>query len=134
MGHIAKSTQEGGAVTVECAPLGSVLKEHGVSRVDFLTMDIEGNEMSALRGYEWETIPIDVMLIESAWSSEVLDMMLSDAGMWRVSDIGYLDDLYVRRTPLLKVPGAFAGRLLNWDFLRGEEISSRKSFKRAWRT
>ena len=90
--------------------------------------------MSALRGYEWETIPIDVMLIESAWSSEVLDMMLSDAGMWRVSDIGYLDDLYVRRTPLLKVPGAFAGRLLNWDFLRGEEISSRKSFKRAWRT
>jgi FkbM family methyltransferase len=133
-GHIAQALRKEGAgtVTVACAPLASVLKEHGVARVDFLSIDIEGNEVSALSGYDWEAIPIEMLLAESAWSSEVLDMLLSDAGMWRVSDIGYLDDLYVRRTPLLKAPGAHAARLTNWDFLQGLERGSKKSFKRGW--
>ena len=131
LGHIA-TAQEKGATTVACAPLASVLGEHGVKHVDFLTIDIEGNEVSALLGYDWEAIPIEMLLIESAWSTEVLDMMLSDAGMWRVSDLSYLDDLYVRRAPLLKVPGATAMRKDNWDFLRGVEVKDRKSYKRGW--
>ena len=62
----------------------------------------------------------------------MLDMLLSDAGMWRVSDIGYLDDLYMRRAPLLMVPRAFRGRQQNWEFLRGIEKNRKKSFKRDW--
>ena len=131
-GHVASSNKEDGAVMIPCAPLASVLKEHGVGHVDFLTIDIEGNELSALIGYEWDAIPIEMLLIESAWSSEMLDMLLSDAGMWRVSDIGYLDDLYMRRAPLLMVPRAFRGRQQNWEFLRGIEKNRKKSFKRDW--
>lgn len=131
-GHIAKSKQEGDVVTVACSPLSTVLKEHGVTSVDFLSIDIEGNELSALSGFDWEAIPIEMLLIETIWSSEKLDMMLSDAGMWRVSDIAYLDDLYVRRAPLLKVPGYSKERQQNWDFIRKEELYNHKSFKRGW--
>jgi hypothetical protein len=91
---------------------------------------IEGNELSALLGFDWESIPIEMLLIETAWSSEKLDMMLSDAGMWRVGDIAYLDDFYVRRTPLLRVPGNFQGRQQNWDFISEKERNTHKNFKR----
>jgi FkbM family methyltransferase len=129
-GHIATSNQEGNVVTVACSPLATVLKEHGLTSVDFLTIDIEGNELSALLGFDWESIPIEMLLIETAWSSEKLDMMLSDAGMWRVGDIAYLDDFYVRRTPLLRVPGNFQGRQQNWDFISEKERNTHKNFKR----
>ena len=131
-GHIAKSSLEGGTVTVACTPLASVLREHGVAHVDFLSVDIEGNEISALTGYDWGAIPVDMLLIETAWSSEKLDMLLSDAGMWRVTDLAYLDDLYVRRAPLLKIPTAAAERQQNWDYLRGLEKSGSRSWKRSW--
>lgn len=131
-GHIAKSSQEGNTVTVACTPLATVLREYGVAHVDFLSIDIEGNEISALSGYDWEAIPIEMILIETAWSSEKLDMLLSDAGMWKVTDLAYLDDLYVRRAPLLKIPTAAIARQQNWDYFRGLEKSGSRSWKRGW--
>ena len=99
-----------------------------------MSIDIEGNELRALSGNDWDAVPIEMLLVETAYSSEELDMLLTDAGMWRVGDMAYLDDLYVRRAPLLRVPRAAEARDENWHFLRNLEIAAKpkRSWKRAW--
>jgi len=133
-GHIAgaKEGSAEAAVTVSCAPLSSILLEEGITHVDFLSIDIEGNELRALSGNDWDAVPIEALLIETGWSSEELDMLLVDAGMWRVGDIAYLDDLYVRRSPLLRMPQHEDRRDENWKFLRSAETTRKGSYKRAW--
>lgn len=130
-GHIVPAGHNGG-VTVRCAPLASVLQGAGVSHVDFLSIDIEGAELHALSDVDWDAVPIEMMLIESGWSSEELDMLMSDAGFWRVADMTYVDDLYVRRLPLLRPPTANRWRSENWEFFRGTEFNQRASRKRVW--
>ena len=134
-GHIATGADtSGGTVSVPCAPLSSILLEAGVTHADFMSIDIEGNELRALSGNDWDAVPIEMLLVETAYSSEELDMLLTDAGMWRVGDMAYLDDLYVRRAPLLRVPRATEARDENWHFLRNLEIAAKpkRSWKRAW--
>jgi hypothetical protein len=79
------------------------LQAEGVTHVDFLSVDIEGNEINALSGTDWDAVPIQLLLVETVWSSEHLDIILADAGFWRVADVGYADDLYVRGPRLLSV-------------------------------
>ena len=49
---------------LRCTPLGDVLHAMSVDRVDFMSLDVEGSEMSVLRGHDW-AIPISVLLIET---------------------------------------------------------------------
>ena len=54
-------------------------------------------------------------------------MVLHDGGYWRVSDIGYGDDLYVRAPRLLKDRDFDSkSRRNNWDY----SMTSKRNFKR----
>lgn len=99
-GHVAGPGEAG--TVVPCAPLHEILTAHGVERVDFLSLDIEGNEVPALTNNVWEAVPIEMILVETAWSNEQLDMLIHDGGYWRINDIAYVDDLYVRGPRLVK--------------------------------
>jgi hypothetical protein len=46
----------------------------------------------------------------------MLDMLLNDAGFWKVSDIAYLDDVYIRAPKLMKFANDGKVRKVNWDF------------------
>eukprot|EP00756_Hemistasia_phaeocysticola_P043938 Hpha_TRINITY_DN17521_c0_g1::TRINITY_DN17521_c0_g1_i1::g.92581::m.92581 len=50
-------------VKVPCAPLGQILREQGVTFVDFFSLDVEGSEAQVLRSMDW-TIPVRVWLVE----------------------------------------------------------------------
>ena len=116
-GHVAAPGETG--VNVTCAPLSELLRAEDVTNVDFLSIDIEGNEVNALGGSDWDAVPIQLILIETAWSSERLDILLADAGFWRVSDIGYADDLFIR-APRLRFGSTKINnehRKGNWDWL-----------------
>jgi hypothetical protein len=108
-GHVAEPG-ETGDVNVQCAPLSDILRDHGVTRADFMSIDIEGNEVLALANSDWNSVPIELLLIETNWSNELLDMLLHDAGFWRVSDISYLDDVFIRAPRLLKFASEDAHR------------------------
>ena len=49
---------------MSCTPLGGLLRALDVPRVDFWSLDVEGNEWSVMRGMDW-SVPVSVMLIES---------------------------------------------------------------------
>ena len=86
---------EQGGTKVDCAPLDEILRMHGVLEVDYLAVDIEGNEVAALAGTDWDAVPVDLVLIETMWSNEMLDMLMHDGGFWRVADIGYVPHFFL---------------------------------------
>jgi hypothetical protein len=53
-----------GASTVRCTRTQDVFRAHGVSRIDFWSLDVEGGELQVLLGMDW-SIPVYVLLIES---------------------------------------------------------------------
>lgn len=129
-GHVARAG-EAPAFLVPCAPLSDLLREANVSHVDFLSIDIEGNEINALSNTNWDAVPIQLVLVESAWSNEQLDMLLSDAGFWRVSDLSYLDDLYIRAPRLLHSrPYHAQWRAAMWQYITQGEKRKKRCIKR----
>ena len=44
--------------------LRSLLKRHGVERVDLLLVDVEGAELPVLRGFPWETVAVERIFCE----------------------------------------------------------------------
>lgn len=55
--------------------LEQVLKAEGISKVDFLSIDVEGAELNVLRGIDFETTDIDLILIESTENSETISFL-----------------------------------------------------------
>lgn len=50
-------------VQVACAPLGELLRKAGVQQIDFVSLDVEGAELSVLMTMDWD-IPVRVWVIE----------------------------------------------------------------------
>ena len=57
-------------------------------------------------------------------------MLLADAGFWRVSDIGYQDDLYVRGPRLLHNSQQTTIRIQNWNYILDLEKVKGRCIKR----
>ena len=51
----------------------SILEENGIEKVDFLSMNIEGAEPIALRGFDIQRYKPDLCCVEASASQEVLD-------------------------------------------------------------
>lgn len=50
---------------VNVFPLEKVLKEKSISHIDFVSMDIEGSELEALNGIDFDSVTIDYFVIEN---------------------------------------------------------------------
>lgn len=59
-----RSRQDPLDLTVGCSPIGHMLNLAGVRKLDLWSLDVEGAELEALRGHDWENIPVHVVLIE----------------------------------------------------------------------
>jgi FkbM family methyltransferase len=69
-------------IQVKTDLLTSILLDRGFDKIDFLTLDIEGHEMSALRGLSFEHIRPRILIIEDnsfGTNSEVKDFMESQS-------------------------------------------------------
>ena len=51
-------------VAVNCFPLNAIMAALGVSRVDYLSLDVEGPELEILRSVDWTRLHIDVITVE----------------------------------------------------------------------
>ncbi|MGE3316128.1 MAG: FkbM family methyltransferase [Planctomycetaceae bacterium] len=63
------------SLTVPARTLTSILESHGILHVDFLSLDVEGYELEALRGLDFDRYHPSFMLIE-AHSRDELDRFL----------------------------------------------------------
>ena len=79
--RIRTSTQEEmRKITVKTARLDEILLERGISTVDFMTIDVEGHEMSALAGMSFDAISPRIIILEDnsgGLDTEVKDFMKS---------------------------------------------------------
>jgi len=83
-GHFERIFKDGAhsirEIQVKTDLLDSIFQLKDFSNIDFLTLDVEGNEMSALRGMSFDSIRPRVMIIEDSSfgaNSEVYEFMLS---------------------------------------------------------
>lgn len=52
-------------ITVRTRRLDDILQEHGITRIDFISIDVEGHEMSALSGFSLERFRPRLVLLEN---------------------------------------------------------------------
>lgn len=86
--------------TLPVRPLGEILKEAGLTRIDYLSLDIEGGEMSVLRGFDFDAFDIDILSIENNARQTDLPRLMQDKGYSLIEFAG-VDDLY-RKTENLE--------------------------------
>ncbi|CAE7781419.1 unnamed protein product [Symbiodinium sp. CCMP2592] len=62
---VLKKTATGGKrTTMTCQTLSDVFKAHGMTHVDFMSLDVEGAELACLEGIDWNLVSIDTILVE----------------------------------------------------------------------
>lgn len=82
--------QEGEEVLPFWAPsviLSDVLRQHRISKVDFLSIDVEGAELSVLKGINFDECEINLILIETEANSQAITF-LKERGFEHILDLG----------------------------------------------
>ena len=82
-------------VSVQTRTLISVLRECGVKHLDFLSLDVEGAELSVLEGYPFDDVPIDVIAVEDNFQTGELAPLLTSQGYKHLARVGN-DDIWSR--------------------------------------
>lgn len=86
------------ALTVPTSPLSALLDRHGIRRVDLLSLDVEGYELPALQGIEFERHRPQWMLIETRYRQAIDDYL--QPLYEPVAELSYHDVLYRCRQPV----------------------------------
>lgn len=87
-------------VTVPCFTLTSLLSSHGITHVDYMSLDVEGAEVQVLKGIDFDRISIGVMTIESnyGWEEAQIDAVLLPRGYRKAGRVGH--DLFYAKPSL----------------------------------
>jgi hypothetical protein len=81
---------------VPARTLTSILDEAGVRKIDFFSLDVEGFELSVLRGLDLDRYRPKYLLIEARYREEI-DSYLR--GLYEpITELSFHDVLYRRRT------------------------------------
>eukprot|EP00013_Stygamoeba_regulata_P029186 CAMPEP_0177660820 /NCGR_PEP_ID=MMETSP0447-20121125/18281_1 /TAXON_ID=0 /ORGANISM="Stygamoeba regulata, Strain BSH-02190019" /LENGTH=544 /DNA_ID=CAMNT_0019165985 /DNA_START=96 /DNA_END=1731 /DNA_ORIENTATION=+ len=60
-----KSSWVVGEIPINCYGLDELLDEAGVAHVNFMVVDTEGSELSALKTFPWERVQVDLVTVET---------------------------------------------------------------------
>ena len=87
--------------------LKNVFAENNVSHIDYLSMDVEGYELDALKGIDFKAVTINVMTIEnndtSSFGDDKIRKFLKEKGFVFYARMHILDDVYVRKAFLKQI-------------------------------
>lgn len=71
---------------LRCTTMKTVSEMHGITQIDYLSLDVEGNELEVLKGFGLEKIDISVMTIETNEKNlPTIDSFLRRYGYKRLS-------------------------------------------------
>jgi FkbM family methyltransferase len=104
-------------VEVRTRRLDDILEEAALGEIDFLTLDVEGHELEALKGFSLERWKPKVVIIEdnTAWGDQPVIAWMRARGYERFKRTG-VNDWYARRGqfPGSYVPSMLSARLFMW--------------------
>lgn len=75
--------------------LDAVLAEHGITHIDFLSLDTEGSELEILETIDFSSLTIDVITVENNYNEPYIRELLTSKGFIFVTHL-HVDDIYVR--------------------------------------
>ena len=88
-------------IVIKVLPLKTIFEKEGITHIDYMSIDIEGHELQALQGINFNKIKINVLTIEnmtlSAYGDDIIRnlMLKNDYIFW--GRIGIIDDIYVHK-------------------------------------
>eukprot|EP01062_Namystynia_karyoxenos_P054764 TRINITY_DN4528_c0_g1_i3.p1 TRINITY_DN4528_c0_g1~~TRINITY_DN4528_c0_g1_i3.p1 ORF type:complete len:440 (+),score=73.78 TRINITY_DN4528_c0_g1_i3:91-1410(+) len=99
---------ENRTITVPCSPLGTLLREAGLRKVDLFVLDVEGGELATLNTMDW-SIPVRVWVIEldnhNETKNTAVRLLLLSHGYRQATAVGWRIGHYCKpKTPLLQEP------------------------------
>ena len=95
--HAARAhPQYDALVAVDCMPLFDALEHFGGTRIDYMSLDIEGAEYAALKDFNFRAFDIDVISVENNYGDERLRNLLTSAKFDWIHRLGG-DDIYRKR-------------------------------------
>ena len=77
-------------------PLDALLDEAGLTRVDLVSLDIEGGEMAVLEAFAFGRFRVDAWCIENHLHATALPELMARHGYRQRAILG-VDEIYVRR-------------------------------------
>jgi FkbM family methyltransferase len=83
-------------IRVPTRPLADILADQGLSRIDYVSIDIEGGELAVLSTFPFDRFEIGAWSVEVNEASPEIAREMSEAGFRLVAHIG-VDQLYVHR-------------------------------------
>jgi hypothetical protein len=96
--HVPNPTD---APAVSCRPLASILKEHKMFHVDFLSLDIEGEEILAFKTFPFDEISVETLLIESVHQKDWALNYLMTMNGYQLEQQLAIDPFFVRNNSTL---------------------------------
>lgn len=91
----ADQRYEGETIRVKTQTLGSLIEQHGLGPIDFISLDIEGGEVAALSSFDFEKHRITAWSIENNAAGGDIGAIMTGAG-YRLADHIGVDEIYVR--------------------------------------
>ncbi|MEY1557245.1 FkbM family methyltransferase [Yoonia sp. R2331] len=85
-------------ITVQTVTIADVLEESGISDPDFISLDIEGGELAALRAFPFEKYRVQAWAIENNTAGPEIAQIMRDNGYNLIEFCGP-DEIYLLKTP-----------------------------------
>ena len=87
---------ESGLLEMDCSTLASIFATHGITHVDLMFVDMEGFEIDALRGTDFDAVSVDFLVVEKRTKDiqEKIDFMATKG--YDYVEIGRRDMLFFR--------------------------------------
>ncbi len=102
-GHIFRINHEiaqfGGSseiISINSYNITELLLEHNIQYVDYLSIDVEGSEMSILQSIDFNRITIDVIDVENNNNDDRFERILIPLGYEKIAHLG-VDEIYRKR-------------------------------------
>ena len=83
-------------IEVECYTFNELMKNNGITHINFLSVDTEGNEYEILESIDWEKHKIDVITVEDNYNDPRFQILLESKGFELANRI-WPDAIYVSR-------------------------------------
>lgn len=79
------------------APLQSIIDQHGLAKMDLVSIDVEGAEMSVLQSIDWDRVSIRCLMVENNYHEPELGRFLAARGYNFLRRIRQ-DEVYVKES------------------------------------
>ncbi|MEL6476980.1 MAG: FkbM family methyltransferase [Pseudomonadota bacterium] len=91
----ADPRHQGQVIEVEVRPLSAILTEHGLTEIDYISLDVEGAEMDVLSTFPFEEIKVAAWTVENNTHTRDIPDFMETKGYRRIEALG-VDDIYLR--------------------------------------